>query len=231
MCFRRSKKETEKFRRIMVRSSRSHEDDKELARKYASNYSKTSKYTVLTFLPHALGFQFTKLTNIYFAGMMVLFLIPTISPFSVSSVVSPFVFILLVSLLREGIEDFRRHRSDWLVHRAKFKFNLYRKSNRSKTLKIKDGKVNIVYWKDLIIGDIVIVRKDERIPADLVLLASENQDGVAHLETSTLDGEKYLKPRLAPKETQECVSLVMFSEEKVSQMKKDKTFKHPVKSL
>lgn len=61
------------------------------------------------------------------------------------------------------------------------------------------------YWKNLKVGDIVIVGKDERIPADLVLISTSNENGVAYLETSTLDGEKHLKPRNCPKETLKCV--------------------------
>lgn len=54
-------------------------------------------------------------------------------------------------------------------------------------------------------GDIVFIKKDERIPADLVLLSSSNDSGTTYLETSTLDGEKHLKPRFSPKETVKCV--------------------------
>ena len=50
-------------------------------------------------------------------------------------------------------------------------------------------------------GEIILVRKDTRIPADLVMLASEKEDGVGFMETSTLDGEKNLKPRSCLKET------------------------------
>jgi magnesium-transporting ATPase (P-type) len=51
------------------------------------------------------------------------------------------------------------------------------------------------------VGDIILVRKDTRIPADLVMLASSLEDGVGFMETSTLDGEKNLKPRACLKET------------------------------
>ncbi len=79
--------------------------------------------------------------------------------------------------------------------------NIFRESNKSEALKVKDGKIVKSYWKDLTVGDVVIVQSDERIPADLVVLATSHKDGITHLETSTLDGEKHLKPRLAPKET------------------------------
>jgi hypothetical protein len=44
--------------------------------------------------------------------MTILWLIPSISPFSVASVVSPISFITLVSMLREAVEDLLRHKSD-----------------------------------------------------------------------------------------------------------------------
>lgn len=50
-------------------------------------------------------------------------------------------------------------------------------------------------------GDLIIVPKDNRIPADLVLLATCTEEGVGFMETSTLDGEKHLKPRYSLKET------------------------------
>jgi len=38
-------------------------------------------------------------------------------------------------------------------------------------------------------------------PADLILLSSSNEGGVAYIETASLDGEKNLKPRNAYPET------------------------------
>lgn len=62
---------------------------------------------------------------------------------------------------------------------------------------------------------------DERIPADLVLISTSSENGVAYLETSTLDGEKHLKPRYSPKETLRCVKgEVDFGEEKKKKKKR-----------
>jgi magnesium-transporting ATPase (P-type) len=38
------------------------------------------------------------------------------------------------------------------------------------------------------VGSLVYVRCDEQIPADLVLLATSNEDGICYIETSQLDG-------------------------------------------
>jgi phospholipid-translocating ATPase len=50
-------------------------------------------------------------------------------------------------------------------------------------------------WSEIEVGDLVLVEKNERVPADLLLLTCSDPKGVAHIETSTLDGEKHLKPR------------------------------------
>ena len=86
--------------------------NKEVNSKYPKNVTKTSKYTLIDFLPVALFQHFAKYTNFYFLIMTVLWLIPAISPFSVSSVLMPISTITLVSLLREGAEDWLRHKSD-----------------------------------------------------------------------------------------------------------------------
>lgn len=59
----------------------------------------------------------------------------------------------------------------------------------------------MIKWRNVKVGDLILVKKDSRIPADLVLLASAKPDGVGFMETSTLDGEKNLKPRTSLKET------------------------------
>lgn len=71
----------------------------------------------------------------------------------------------------------------------------------SKTYKLEKNVIEELYWRDVKTGDVIIVHKDERICADLILLSTSTPDGVSFLETSTLDGEKHLKPRTCLKET------------------------------
>lgn len=53
----------------------------------------------------------------------------------------------------------------------------------------------------MVVGDICRVNNEEIFPADLILLTSANEGGVAFIETASLDGEKNLKPRNSFKET------------------------------
>ncbi|KAE8722027.1 putative phospholipid-transporting ATPase 8 [Hibiscus syriacus] len=48
-------------------------------------------------------------------------------------------------------------------------------------------------WKDLRVGELVKVCKDEYFPADILLLSSNYEDGVSYVETMNLDGETNLK--------------------------------------
>lgn len=54
---------------------------------------------------------------------------------------------------------------------------------------------------------------------------------MAHLETSTLDGEKHLKPRTALFETLSAVQIELLPEQEVKSLKASKKYLHSVKSV
>jgi P-type E1-E2 ATPase len=49
-------------------------------------------------------------------------------------------------------------------------------------------------WKEITVGDLIIVRQDEAFPCDIVIFSTSNVDGIAYMNTASLDGEKSLKP-------------------------------------
>ncbi|KAJ1884983.1 phospholipid transporting ATPase, partial [Kickxella alabastrina] len=56
-------------------------------------------------------------------------------------------------------------------------------------------------WRHLHVGDIVLLHDGESVPADLVLLATSEDDGSCFIETKNLDGETNLKSKVSPPAT------------------------------
>lgn len=50
-------------------------------------------------------------------------------------------------------------------------------------------------WSNIRVGDVIRLSRDEPIPADVVLLHSDGEDGLAYIETMALDGETNLKSK------------------------------------
>ncbi len=71
---------------------------------------------------------------------------------------------------------------------------------------VKDDGMVKMKSKDLKIGDIVVLRKGDRIPADMLTLYSDNEQGTLFLKTDQLDGETDWKLRKAIKKTQTMIA-------------------------
>lgn len=56
-------------------------------------------------------------------------------------------------------------------------------------------------WKKLEVGDVVLLRENEQVPADLMVISTSDPDDLCYLETKNLDGETNLKPRRAVRST------------------------------
>lgn len=50
-------------------------------------------------------------------------------------------------------------------------------------------------WAEIEVGDILIISDLEPIPADMVVLHTKLENGMCFISTSSLDGEKALKPK------------------------------------
>ena len=157
---------------------------------YKNNKIDTTKYTIFTFLPKALFLQFVRLANIYFLVCAILQCIPIISPLSPATAVVPLVIVLSVSIIREGIEDYSRASLD-------------KQQNNEETTAYRAHNWEKITSGELYVGEIVEVLQDNTFPADLILIDSELPGGICFIETGTLDGEKTLKQKEAPKETRE----------------------------
>ncbi|KAK9052922.1 hypothetical protein SSX86_029552 [Deinandra increscens subsp. villosa] len=148
--------------------------------KYSGNDVTTTKYNVITFLPKSLFEQFRRVANLYFLLVAVLS-VTSLAPFSPLSLIAPLVFVVGISMLKEGVEDWHRFIQDMEVN------------SRKVNVHIGGGVFVDRQWKMLRVGDVVKVNKNEYFPSDLLLLSSSYEDGVCYVETMNLDGETNLK--------------------------------------
>lgn len=81
-------------------------------RLYANNKIKTTKYTVLSFIPKNLFEQFHRFANVYFVFIALLNFVPVVNAFQPVLALAPVLFILSVTAIKDLWEDYRRHRSD-----------------------------------------------------------------------------------------------------------------------
>eukprot|EP01012_Entosiphon_sulcatum_P031609 TRINITY_DN4015_c0_g1_i1.p1 TRINITY_DN4015_c0_g1~~TRINITY_DN4015_c0_g1_i1.p1 ORF type:complete len:1191 (-),score=188.74 TRINITY_DN4015_c0_g1_i1:51-3623(-) len=163
--------------------------DKSRNEPFPSNYIRTTKYTLITFLPLNLLEQFRKVSNIYFLCNMIIALMPGIAPIFPITSILPLVFVLAVAAVKDAVEDNRRYRAD-------------RAANGKQAIVIRDNQELKVRSDEIEVGDFIVVEKNDEFPADVVVLSTGLEAGVCYIETMNLDGETNLKSRAAPTVTQ-----------------------------
>jgi len=104
----------------------------------------------------------------------------------------PLGIVLIVSAIKEGVEDWRRRQSDTSL-------------NNTDARVLKGSEFHLTRWANVVVGDILRVESEESFPADLVLLASSEPEGLCFIETANLDGETNLKIKQALPETSNLV--------------------------
>ncbi|KAI1425482.1 hypothetical protein F5Y12DRAFT_368240 [Xylaria sp. FL1777] len=194
---------------------------------YISNAIRTSRYTVYDFVPKQLIFQFTRLSNAYFLAIGIPQTIPGLSTTGNYTTIIPLLFFVFLTILKEGYDDYKRHRLDTLENANATTVlrpralganpSAIRRLWSSKKPPIitydaepdGDGKDDDycwtrVEWREVKVGDIVKLRRDEAVPADLVLLHATGENGIAYIDTMDLDGETNLKSRESLQDFKEC---------------------------
>uniref|UniRef100_A0A8C1K120 Phospholipid-transporting ATPase n=1 Tax=Cyprinus carpio TaxID=7962 RepID=A0A8C1K120_CYPCA len=158
--------------------------------KYSGNAIKTYKYNFLTFLPLNLYEQFKRAANLYFLCLLILQIIPQISTLPWYTTLVPLVLVLGITAIKDLVDDLARHRMD-------------KEINNRRCDVLLNGRFEETRWMNLQVGDVVRLKKNEFIPADILLLSSSNPNSLCYVETAELDGETNLKFKMGLKVTDE----------------------------
>ncbi|KAI0840735.1 phospholipid-translocating P-type ATPase [Hypoxylon sp. FL0890] len=192
--------------------------DERRGHSYIPNTIRTSRYTLIDFLPKQLIFQFTRLANFYFLCVGIPQAIPGLSTTGSYTTILPLLFFVLLTIAKEGYDDYKRHRLDNLenantarvLKRKRLHINAPLPGRRWFTARHKTVDTDIefwgdetdseygwkqVKWQDVKVGDVVKLARDEAVPADIVLLHATGENGLAYIDTMDLDGETNLKTR------------------------------------
>uniref|UniRef100_A0A671SRP4 Uncharacterized protein n=1 Tax=Sinocyclocheilus anshuiensis TaxID=1608454 RepID=A0A671SRP4_9TELE len=158
-----------------------------IPQRFSDNRIISSKYTIWNFIPKNLFEQFRRIANFYF---LIIFLVQLMIDTPTSPITSglPLFFVITVTAIKQGYEDWLRHKADNEV-------------NGAPVFVVRSGSLVQTRSKNIRVGDIVRVAKDETFPADLVLLSSDRAEGTCHITTASLDGETNLKTHYSVPET------------------------------
>lgn len=191
-------------RRIELNASRNHNPiDERTGKPYISNIITSSRYTLYNFIPRQLLFQFSRVSNFYFLCIAVLQLTGFSTTGTYSTLV-PLMAFVSIAMAKEGFDDYRRHLLDRVENRNTVEILHADETESAECGEITSSEVDDkakgwaeVKWAAVKIGDIVRVRRNDAVPADLVILYSDGPNGMAYIDTAALDGESNLKARQA----------------------------------
>ena len=130
----------------------------------------------------------------------------------------PLIIIVALTAAKDGVEDYRRHKTDSQVNSQITKtMKKHRNVNAPFHAKEKDILSNFsvrkksriapeissiiddiidwddTEWKDIKVGDFILLKNNELIPADIIVMSTSDQDGMCYIESKNLDGETNLK--------------------------------------
>ena len=171
-----------------------------------SNQEENNKYNILTFIPLVLFNQFKQFGNFFYLIMSISQFIPELKVGFMFAYISPLAFVICVSMAKELYDDINRRIQDKKTNSTKVEVLVPTENNTNFIILQKSAA-------DLLVGDIIQLKKDCRVPADIIVLKTFNEanDNQAFIRTDQLDGETDWKLRKAPGITQQMEELQYFT--------------------
>lgn len=165
--------------------------------RYPANVVRNQKYSVISFLPLVLYEQFKYFYNLYFLLVALSQFIPQLKIGFIATYIAPLAFVLSITIGKEAVDDHARYKRDVESNSTPYEVlvtddvytrstNLASQKNRYRDEEEQvNAQVQYTYRPSskLRVGDLVLLHKNQRVPADLVLLkttAGERQREAEH---------------------------------------------------
>jgi len=155
---------------------------------------------VLSFLPLVLYAQFRFFFNLYFLLVALSQFFPPLRTGFLVTYIAPLAFVLAVTMGKEALDDYARSRRDAEANAALYTVlstptsPSHASSNEAERKRVPAAQLRV--------GTLVLLEKNARVPADLLLLRTSDASGTCFVRTDQLDGETDWKLRVAVPSTQ-----------------------------
>jgi phospholipid-translocating ATPase len=103
--------------------------------------------------------------------------------------VAPLAFVLCVTMGKEAYDDYKRNLRDREANSQKYLILVPPSDSGPHTRSVPSSSLKV--------GDLVLLEKNQRVPADMVLLRTSDASGTCFIRTDQLDGETDWKLRVA----------------------------------
>ena len=128
--------------------------------------------------------------------------------------IAPLAFVLLVTMGKEAYDDYKRNLRDREANSARYlvlasSSSLSPSDDDELQHSLLEGNLpptRSVPSSSIRVGDLVVLEKNQRLPADLILLRTSDSSGTCFIRTDQLDGETDWKLRVAVPATQKLPS-------------------------
>ncbi len=171
--------------------------ESELNYTYFSNKVENHKYNLISFVPVVIFNQFKQFGNFFYLIMTLTQFVPVLIVGFLFSYLSPLVIVVGVTMIKELYDDINRRYQDRITNNQIY--TIYKNNINNEPEEIQVTSANLK------IGDFIIINENQRVPADIILLKTFNNDADdnhAFIRTDQLDGETDWKLRKALGSTQ-----------------------------
>jgi phospholipid-translocating ATPase len=146
--------------------------------KFPANAVSNAKYTPWSFLPRTLYNEFSFFFNLYFLFVALSQVVPVLRIGYMSSYIAPLAFVVAISLGKEAWDDIGRRRRDAEANAEEFTVLSFGPPAGGNSRNGPDSRLGENVYeitkksRDLKVGEVLKIKKDQRLPADVVILKS-----------------------------------------------------------